>query len=283
MKEHIQSPVKQEVLSLVANIAFANVPSWYGATRRNLHMDLIVPKLRENHPPCPCIVWICGGAYMVVDHSVWIPEMLRFARAGYVVASIEYRTSNEARFPAPLVDCKSAIRYLRAHAAEYCIDPERIFVMGESAGGTMACLVGATGSCTEFEQGDYLEYSSAVQGVVDFYGGGDLTMESSVNVSDDVPYWTMEAFLGPHYSNELAKKASAVTYLGKDTPPFLILHGTDDPLAPVAQSDRLYEALQACGADATYLLLEGAGHGDPMFYQDAVCEKILAFLNRLVK
>lgn len=144
MKSSIKIKKTKEVISLITGIAFSNVPCWYDAARRDLQMDLIVPKNRKNHAKCPAVIWICGGAYMVVNHSVWLPEMIRFARAGYVVASIEYRTSNEAQFPAQLVDVKAAVRYLKAHSEQYCIDPDRIFVMGESAGGTMACLIGAT-------------------------------------------------------------------------------------------------------------------------------------------
>lgn len=130
MKTSIKMQKTKEVLSFITDIAFSNVPCWYDAARRDLHMDLIVPKNRQSHAECPVVIWICGGAYMVVNHSVWLPEMVRFARAGYVVTS---------------------------------------FVMGESAGGTMACLIGATADQKEYDQGDYLEYDSSVKG-----GGGLL-------------------------------------------------------------------------------------------------------------
>lgn len=278
MQETIHVERKQEVLSLVSGVCFANVPSWYGSTRRDLRMDLLVPKVREGHAPCPAIVWICGGAYMVVDRSVWMPEMLYFARAGYVVASIEYRTSNEARFPAPLLDAKAAVRYLKAHAGEYCVDPARVFAMGESAGGTLASLLGTTAGRPEFERGDWLEQDSGVRGVVDFYGPS-LIDDNACATNDDVPYWTMEAFLGPHYTREQAAAASAVTYVTPRTPPFLILHGQRDPLIPLAQSQKFYEALRRNGVEAEFLQVEEAGHGDDRFYQDEVKSRILAFLN----
>lgn len=280
MKETLNIERKQEVLSLVTDIAFANVPCWYDATRRDLHMDLIIPKQRTGHKPCPVIVWICGGAYMVVDHSVWMPELVRFARAGYVVASIEYRTTNEAHFPAQLIDVKSAIRYLRAHAQQYCIDPDRIFVMGESAGGTMACLLGTTGNMTEYDQGDDLAFSSSVQGVVDFYG---LTnMDPNARISGGaVPYWTMDAFLGAQDAASQAQRASAVNHVSQDTPPFMILHGSEDPVVPLEQSQRLYDVLQENGVNSEFLILEGAAHGDDRFYQNEMVERILAFLDRI--
>ncbi|MBP3478442.1 MAG: alpha/beta hydrolase [Oscillospiraceae bacterium] len=242
-------------------------------------MDLFVPKVVEGHKSCPCIVWICGGAFMMVDHAVWMPEMLRFARAGYVVASIEYRTTNEAPFPAQLIDCKSAIRYLRAHAKEFCIDPSRIFVMGESAGGTMACLLGTTAGHSEFDQGDWLEYSSAVQGVVDFYG---VTQVDPIEKSlGPVPHWAFDAFISEGFTHEDGKIASAVEYVSPATPPVLFLHGSQDPLVKLEQSERFYEALTNCGVPTDFLILEGASHGDDLFYQDEIVERILAFMEKL--
>ena len=243
-------------------------------------MDLIIPKQRNGHAPCPVIVWICGGAYMVVDHAVWMPEMVRFARAGYVVASIEYRTTNEASFPAQLIDVKSAIRYLRAHAREYCLDPDRIFVMGESAGGTMACLLGTTGDTDAYDQGDHLTFSSRVQGVVDFYGLTDMDPNARIT-GGAVPYWTMDAFLGGADAAGMAYKASAVNHVSSDTPPFMILHGSEDPVVPLEQSRRLYDTLVQNGVPAEFLILEGAAHGDDRFYQDEMAERIMAFFNKI--
>lgn len=277
MKMSIKIKKTKEVLSFITDIAFTNVSCWYDAARRDLHMDLIVPKNRQGHAKCPAVIWICGGAFMVINHSVWLPEMVRFARAGYVVASIEYRTSNEAQFPAQLIDVKAAVRYLKAHAEQYCIDPDRIFVMGESAGGTMACLIGATAGQKEYDQGDYLEYDSRVKGVVDFYGLVDLTADVS-SESDAVPEWTLQAFLGTSYEREQAEKASAVRYIDEKTPPFMILHGTEDPIVPIEQSRQLYETLQKNGVRADYYEVEGAVHGDDAFYEDEIVDKILDFL-----
>ena len=262
---------------MITDVAFSTVPCWYGATRRDLKMDLIVPKAVQGHKPCPCVVWICGGAFMVVNRSVWMPEMLRFARKGYVVASIAYRTSNEAPFPAQLIDYKSAIRYLRAHAAEFCIDPDRIFAMGESAGGTMACLLGSTAGCGEFDQGDWLQESSAVQGVVDFYGVTKIEPLPHIT-GGAVPYYAFDAFIAEDFTPEMGRKASAMEYVSEKTAPTLILHGTLDPLVPMEQSRQFYARLQQYGVRTDLLILEGATHGDDLFYQDEIIERILDFL-----
>ena len=289
MRTQLHIEKKQEMLSLITDVTFSNVPCWYDASRRDLKMDLIVPKNRTAHPACPTIVWICGGAYRVVNRSVWLPEMMRFARAGYVVASIEYRTSNEAIFPAQLIDVKSAVRFLRAHAKEYCVDPGKIFALGESAGGTMASLLGVTGNQKELDQGDHLDQTSAVQGVVDYYGVVDLSDASAekdrklaaANQSNDVPYFAFEEFLGVGYGKAEADKASAIQYVSEETPPFMILHGTEDAVVPMAQSEKLYNTLQKAGIPCEMAVVEGAAHGDDLFYQDEMIDLVLSFLDRL--
>ena len=289
MRKRFCTEKKREVLSLITDVTFSNVSCWYDASRRDLKMDVIVPKNRTNHPACPALIWICGGAYRVVNRAVWLPEMMRFARAGYVVASIEYRTSNEAIFPAQLIDVKSAVRFLRAHAKEFCVDPDRIYAMGESAGGTMASLLGVTGEQKEFDQGDHLDQSSAVQGVVDYYGVVDLSdasaerdrMSAAVNQSNDVPYFAFEEFLGVGYGKAEAEKASAIRYISEKTPPFMILHGTKDTVVSMAQSEKLYDALQKKDVPCEFLVIEDAVHGDDLFYQDEVKDAVLQFLNSI--
>ncbi|MCI8556901.1 MAG: alpha/beta hydrolase [Lachnospiraceae bacterium] len=281
MEHMLNIQVKQEVLSLVSGISFSCVPAWYDSTMRDLKMDLIIPKHREGHAPCPAIVWVCGGAYRVVDRSVWVPEMLYFAQRGYVFASIEYRTSNEAEFPAALIDGKAAVRYLKAHAKELCIDPERICIMGESAGGTMASLVGVTGDRKEFDQGDNLHVDSTVRAVVDFYGITDL-VHMPLNEGPGVPPWVMQDFLGQNYTEETAARASAVTYVDKHTPPFMILHGEADPLVPLEQSRQFYETLKKHGVETELYIIKGAGHGADEFYQDEVLKLVADFLERVM-
>lgn len=122
MKQHLQIALDHEPLAWINGVVYSNRPAWYNVTARALHMDLIVPKERPHHAPQPAVLFLCGGAYMVMDRSIWLPELMTLARAGYTVASMEYRTSNEAAFPAALEDVKTAIRFLRAHAEEYCVD-----------------------------------------------------------------------------------------------------------------------------------------------------------------
>lgn len=259
MKQHLQITLDHEPLAWINGVVYSNRPAWYNVTARALHMDLIVPKERPHHAPQPAVLFLCGGAYMVMDRSIWLPELMTLARAGYTIASMEYRTSNEAAFPAALEDVKTAVRFLRAHAEEYCVDPARIFLMGESAGGTLACLGGVTAGIAEFDRGDWPEQSSAVQGVVDFYGLTDLE----------------------HAPAGAAARASAIRYISRSAPPFFIVHGSADPLVPIAQSERFYELLIQNGVDAEYYILDGGSHGTGEFYQSNIMDRVTAFLDRI--
>lgn len=278
----LEVTMKQEVLSLISGISYAVVPSWYDASLKDLKLDLIVPKHRNGHKPCPVIIWLCGGAYMVCDRTVWLPELIRFAREGYAVASVEYRCTNEVTFPQPLIDVKAAIRFLRAHAQEFCLDPDRFYVMGESAGGTMATLVGTTGGMKDFEQGSYLEYDSRVQGIVDFYGPTDFKItERTAAASDDIPDWCMKAFLGTSTYSENLVRASAISYVSEQTPPCLILHGLADQVVDPAHSKAFFKALKSHNVYTECYFLEDAIHGDDLFYQDEMIERILTFLRKI--
>lgn len=281
MKKEITVKQKQEVLSLINDIAFSCVPAWYGATRRTLKMSIVCPKERENHEAMPLIIWVCGGAFRLVDRAVWVPEMIYFARRGYVVASVEYRTSPEAEFPGALCDVKAAVRYLKAHAKDYCIDPDRIAIMGESAGGALASLVGTTGDIETFEQGDFLDYNSKVNAVVDYYGLVDIeSVDFAGTGSHDVPPFTCEDWIGLNYTKEMARNASAVHYINENTPPFLIFHGDADICVLPEQSEKMYQKLTEKKVYTEYYLLKGEGHGAAAFYQDETKEIVLDFLKK---
>lgn len=282
MKEVIKKNIEHEVLSLIPGISYSCVPAWYESTMRDLKMDIIAPKRREGHKKYPLIVWFCGGAYRVVDKSVWLPELMYFAREGYIVASVEYSMSNETIFPNPLIDGKAAIRYLKAHADSFCIDTDRICVMGESAGGTMASLIGLTANQHEFEKGDFLEFDSSVQAIVDFYGLVDLTQEISGEANDIVPPWVLQDFLGVNYTKDTATKASAISYVTETTPPVMILHGEKDSTVPLTQSEAFYEKLQQKGVYSTFYILEDAEHGDDGFFQNNVLENVNQFLKKVL-
>lgn len=211
----------------------------------------------------PLIVWIHGGAWKGGSKDGC--PAVRFVRRGYIVASVNYRLSQHAVFPAQIQDCKAAIRFLRAHAGKYGIDPERIGAWGASAGGHLVALLGTTGDVEDFDTEPNRHVSSRVQAVCDFFGPTDLTQMSAFpsqmdHDAADAP----EARLigGPVQENkEACRRANPITYVSREDPPFLICHGDKDPLVPHNQSELLDKALREKGVSVTLHTVKGGGHG----------------------
>ena len=219
-----------------------------------LLMDTVRPRERPS-APMPAIVWVHGGAWSGGAKEGGILRLLPFAQDGYFGASVAYRLSGEATWPAQIQDCKCAVRYLRAHARELHIDPDRIGAWGASAGGHLVALLGTTAGAPELE-GDagWPEQSSRVQAVCDWYGPTDLRGLASVDAVADM--------LGS--GSGLARRAaqaSPLTHVTADDAPFLIMHGTEDGVVAPQQSRALYDALKAAGVPARLMMIDGAGHG----------------------
>jgi len=238
---------------------------------RPLKLNILRPKNPPNRP-MPVVVFVHGGGWRAGNKNVGIPRLVRLAQKGYFTVSIDYRLSGEAVFPAQIEDCKCAVRWLRAHAKEYDLDPDRIGVWGTSAGGHLVALLGTSGGAKELEgKGGWEKYSSRVQAVVDCFGPTDLLKimadagRSKVQGRREFGSGKNPVALligGPIEENkDKAAEASPVTYVSKDDPPFLILHGDQDPLVPLVQSERFCEALKKAGVEAELHVVKGAGHG----------------------
>ena len=255
-------------LKTVADVAFAHVPG-PGGQPRALALDILQPATPGKHP---LVVYVPGGGFVIAPKEAALNLRSYVAESGVVVASVQYRTAMDgANFRDGIADVKSAIRYLRAHAAEYGIDPAHVAVWGESAGGYVAAMVGVTNGVKSFDRGDNLDQSSAVQAVVDKFGTSDTQ-----NVAEDfnpemrgmsapgspiASYMTESGTAFPPASNPL-------TYISKSSPPFLIFHGNNDRLVSPSQTLRLHNALRAAGAPSTRYVLDGANHGDLAFTGD---------------
>jgi acetyl esterase/lipase/enterochelin esterase-like enzyme len=248
-------------------------------------LNLYTPKKADS--PTPLVVWIHGGAWIGGGKDAGVPA-LPFVSKGYAVASINYRFSQHATFPAQIEDCKAAIRWLRANAKANNLDPERIGVWGASSGGHLAALLGTSGGVNELEDGDTGD--SKVQAVVDFFGPTDfLQMDAHAlpgsNFKHD-PASSPESRLvgGPILENaEKAGRANPIKYVTKEAPPFLIVHGEQDPLVPLHQSELLYQALKVAKADVTFYKIAGAGHGSAEFNTPMMQAAVLAFFDRHLK
>ena len=247
MRRKIQVKERQPQFCVVTGITFTQVDAWFGNTMRDLKMDLIYPK--DAGKKYPCVVWICGGAWIQMDRSAHLAYLSNLAQQGFVVASVEYRTSNEAKYPAPLQDVKAGIRYLRAHAERFCIDPDRIGVMGESAGGYLTCMA-ALADDPIYDVGENLEYSSAVQAACPWYPPTDFRgfLYSDPEQCAAAPE---SLLLGKNVMRhpEEALACCPVSFVTKDAPPFLIIHGDNDHTVPFGQGEELHDELEKAGCE----------------------------------
>lgn len=229
--------------------------------------DLIVPEGDPHN--IPLLVWIHGGAWCGGEKRVY-NDFERFTHRGFAVLSLDYRLSQDAPFPAQLIDCKTAIRWARAHAEAYGYNADTITVGGSSAGGHLASLLGVTNGVRAYDCGDYLSYSSDVQAVVDEFGPVNL-------VTAEMP--GLEEALYALLQNDPQKihDASPLQLVTGKEPPFLILHGTADPLVPMDQSQRFYEKLKAAGVQAQFYAVPGGDHGfDTVEFYNMLTEFILS-------
>jgi len=235
---------------------------------RPLELDLYLP---AGDGPHPVVVFLHGGGWRLGSRHLAGPAYRgqtptpfeRVAQAGIAVASVDYRLSGEATFPAQLHDAKAAVRWLRARAGELGVDPDRIAAWGESAGAHLAALLGLVGD--QAMEGDVgvAGTSSAVSAVVAWYAPTDLAaVAADLGVDPHDPATREAQLLGAPAVDvpELAAQASPVTHVSPDAPPFLLLHGAADQLIPCVQSERLYDALVEAGVEAELDIYEDADH-----------------------
>jgi acetyl esterase/lipase len=244
-------------------------------------LDLYLPEKASEHP-LPLVVWIHGGGWQGGSKE-GCPLRSLMLDKGYAVASINYRFSQHALFPAQIQDCKAAIRWLRANAKKYNLDPDRVGVGGDSAGGHLVALLGTTAGVKDLE-GDAgnLDQSSRVQAVVDWYGPTDF---ATVGPGLSNPNSPVSKLIGgsPLENKEKAAKASPITYVGKDAAPMLIMHGDKDKLVIPSQSEELAAALKKAGAEVTLEVVKGNGHGGPDFLNPENRKRIADFFDKYLR
>ena len=244
----------------------------------------ILQAFKSDHKPMPVLVFIHGGAYKGGDkHDGW-EYLLPFAEKGYLGVSINYRFSNQAVFPAQIEDCKSAIRYLRAHADKFNLDPMRIGVWGVSAGGHLAALLGTSSGVPELENGPWQEYSTKVQAVCDWYGPSDFLRMDLWSQRRNTSSPESQLFGGLVAQKiALAKMASPLLYIDEDDPPFLIMHGTEDRIIPYEHSILLAKGLENAGVPVKFISLEGVDHGEEEFESKEILQKVFDFFDTTLR
>lgn len=276
------NPELKGLASMVPDVIFST------ARGVELKMQIFKPWTTEAavQPKYPLIVFVQGSAWTFPDVYYEIPQLAQFAREGYVVATLTHRNCLEGHpYPAYLEDVKTGIRFLRKHAADYQIDPDRVGIWGTSSGGNTALLVGLTGDEERYKTDEYTEYSDAVKVVVECFGPADLT--EAVNQIPNLPIeWMKEIFAGlrGEATEENVRRLqdfNPVNHIekGKVYPPFLILQGDADDVVDYSQSELMYHKLLDADVDASMICVEGAPH-EGSFWSNELLGLIKEFLDQ---
>ena len=279
---------KMKAILPVNTVAYGNI-AYAGDTSRFHLLDIYLPA--NTSKPLPLVVWIHGGAWMLNDKYAdmgYMTHMVKsFIDSGYALASIDYRYSTTAVFPAQVQDCHQALQFLYDHAATYHIDKNNMALIGFSAGGHLASLIGlsANNNITAFYPAGK-KPSFSIKTVLDFYGPSDFNIlggapDTSIN-NERNPVAILLGAL-PLKRPDLARIASPVTYVDKNDPPFLIVQGEKDESVPYTQSVVLQSWLQLAGVKNELIIVPGAPHYGPMFDSDLIRKRIFYFLRTFLK
>lgn len=273
-------------VKVVSDITYATVD------KEKLQLDLVLP---PGPGPHPCVLCFHGGAWTAGnrkdlttpvllpfasrDPNADIGIMEKLAQRGYAAATISYRLAPKCKFPSQLEDAKTAVRFLRANAKKYDLDPDRFASLGFSAGGHLALLLGVTDKEDGFDGTLYPEQSSRVQCVIDFFGPTDLSLYAE---TPGLAESFIAGFLGKECLTDAAfyKRASPINYVTKDDPPVLLIHGTADLVVPIIHSERMYKKLKEVGVPTEIQKVSWKGHGwEDKDATRAAAQATLEFLN----
>ncbi len=274
---YLFDPCSAETAKHIKDVEFAKIKD------HSLKLDLYLPPKDERST---LVVWIHGGGWQKGSKNdckiKWLTEH------GYSVASISYRLSQVAKFPAQLHDCKGAIRWLRANSSKYGYKTNHIVVAGASAGGHLATLIGTTSGNVRLEGdvGGNLNQRSSVSAIIDYYGPTDFilrskTQPSRANEVGSVVYNLLGG--GADKKVELAKIASAAHHVTKDDPPLLIFHGDKDNTVLIDQSEAITKVYESKGLSVQMNVLTGKKHGGNVFYKGENRQRVLKFLDEVLR
>lgn len=291
--ESMKVEVTEHQIDEIGGVIYSQIQS--RRSNRAMRMTLLVPRTAEKKP---AIIYFPGGGFTTTDYEKFIEMRFALAKAGFVVAAAEYRVVPN-KFPAILEDGKSAVRFLKAHANAYGIDASKIGVLGDSAGGYLSQMVAVTGNEKQFDKGDNLHVDSTVQAAATLYGISDLRnigagFDEAIQKVHQSPAVTEALLVNGVAFNEYpsasilsdsdkALAASSLGHIKKNLPPFLIMHGTEDKLVSPVQSEQLYEALKQNGNRVTYVKVEGAAHGDTVWFQKPIIDKVVTWFKDNLK
>ncbi|HRP89803.1 MAG TPA: alpha/beta hydrolase [Edaphocola sp.] len=279
MKKELKVEITHSGLFLDNDISYTQVPGWLGQATRDLKLSVI--RHQDTSKKLPVLFWFAGGGWMDTHHNIHLPNLIHLAHKGYVIVGVEYRDSNKINFPGQLQDAKAAIRYIKANADKFGVDVHKVIVMGESAGGHLASMLGVTNGLDQFEIGNNKEQNSNVNIAVPLYGVvSPLSAKQGSAIRDfDFVYRNL---LGaePENAPELNEAANPLSYINNNTVPFLIFHGTKDVIVPAKDSQTLYDALQAQNIPSDFYELPDAEHMDPKFLQPEIMDLVDEFVQQ---
>ncbi len=280
---HVISTTGDEIgVTYIPNVVYAEIDDI------KLHLQILQPFTR-NQPEMvsPCVVFVQGSAWMPQDVYAQLPRVSRLAERGYVTAVVEYRHSGIAAFPAQIMDTRNAVRFLRANAEQYHIDPDRIVVSGDSSGGHTAMFAGMIHDDTENNL--YPGVSADVKGIVNFYGSTSVMAEDSnpvqvLHCQPDSPEGMVMGHVDLRNNLELKRRLSVECNITEDTviPPVIILHGTKDRVVNCEGSVILYRQLKECGKDVQLYLIKGADHGGAEFWTTETLDIVDRFIRSCI-
>ena len=252
----------------------------------SLQIQLILPDKSDKKPPL--IIYVTGSAFHWQNIPASIPRLCLLVNKGFAVASVQYRGSEIAPFPAQVLDVKAAVRFLKRKADLYGYDGNSVWLMGDSSGGHTVLMAGLTAGINEFEEEIYNEFDSSVKGIIDLYGPVNiLKMNDEPSSQDHMSADSPEGFLigrrNVSENPQLSEPTIVTNYIQvhREIPPVLIFHGTNDELVPFGQSCMLYDRLKECRKAAEFYAIDGAHHGGREFWSSRVLDIIENFIKKI--
>ena len=252
----------------------------------SLYIQLILPYDRTENTPL--VIYVPGSAFRWQNVKRVIPSISLLANRGFAIAMVQYRGSEVSPFPAQMLDTKAAVRFMKINAQKYGLNPDNVYLMGDSSGGHTVLMAGMTVGIERFEEELYSEVSSSVKGIIDLYGPTDITkmndeLSSLSHIEPDSPEGCLLGRVNVLEHPELTGPTVVMNYIdsAREIPPILIFHGTNDELVPFGQSCMLYDKLVKCNKKATFYAIENAHHGGREFWSNQVLDIMEEFIKKV--
>ena len=280
-----QPPGRRPVLPVPPGVEAKLDVSYAATDNPRQRLDLFLPEKREPGKKLPVLVFVHGGAWLAGDKTQGRGQIMPFVREGKCAGvSVGYRLSPEEKWPAQIHDCKAALRWIKAHAEEYHLDPDKIVVWGSSAGGHLVAMLGTSAGVPEMDGkiGPHTDKDTKVAGVIDFFGPTDVSKMDAQRLPNGQKHDSADSpeskLLGAPVQTvpDKVKSANPLTYVDPTDPPFLMVHGDKDPLVPHGQSEILQAELRQAKVKEELYTVAGGGHGG--FRDPVVDRKVREFL-----